>query len=164
MGLKDNMNSLRYVGESTVEKMLKALRLSTEKDRSENQKMLEEYRTALEEYQAHLDLISSTEEDQMAAIQVALDLTYIKEELDRIAGSQKEIGQNISKIDNTIIEPIKQNYTANRNATIEKLDEVISTVENNNRGLKTVLWVSLFFNILCAGGLTFVILWILQLR
>lgn len=156
MGLRDNVNSLRHAGGTTAERLLKAFRIDAEKERREYRELLEEYRT-------HLDAVSATEEDQMAAVQVALDLTYIKEELDGIVGRQKEINQNISKIDNTIIEPIKKNYTANRTATVEKLDEVIQVINQSNKGLKTALGISLFFNVLCAGSLLFIVLWILQI-
>lgn len=151
------------------------------KNNSEYQQLLEEYRTSLKEYQDHLGeyrtsleqyqerlgTVCATQEGQMAEDQIkeeqlSQELTYIKEGLNGIAGRQKEIGDKILKIDTTIIEPIKKNYTANRTATVEKLDEVMEAVKNSNKGLKIALWISLFFNAACAAGLVFIILWILQ--
>lgn len=163
MSIRDNVTSLRYAGEVTMEKLLKAFKVNTEKERKEYQELLEEYRSSLAACQERLDTLNVTEEDHMAAVQVALDLTYIKEELDGIVGRQKEIDNKFSRIDSTIIEPIKKNYTANRTATVEKLDEVMAAVKESNKGLRTALHISLFFNIVCAGALAFIVLWILQI-
>jgi hypothetical protein len=130
---------------------------------------LEGYRNSLEQYEKKLEGFRATEEDQMAAVQVALDLTYIKEELNGIVDRQKQITDKVEKIDkidrldSLIIEPIKKNYTANRTATIEKLDEIQENVRRSNQGLRAILWISLFINAISLGGLAFIILWILQI-
>lgn len=163
MNIRDSVTGLRSAGEATVEKLLKAFKVNSEEERKEYQELLGEYRSCLAAYEEKLEAQSATEEDQMAAVQVALDLTYIKEELDGIVSREKEITDKIAKIDSTIIEPIKKNYTANRTATVEKLDEVMEAVKESNKSLRTALSISLFFNVLCVGGLAFVVLWILQI-
>ncbi len=142
--------------------------------------LLDAYEKGIKTYQNKLEGFQVTEEDKMAAVQVALDLTYLKEELDvmrpaqeqmardltelrsmleALRPQQEDIADKIGKIDNTIIEPIKKNYTANKNATLEKLDEVMETGKKGNKGVKIALGFSLFFNILSTGGLIFVILY-----
>lgn len=164
MSLIDNVNSLRQETQTAVEQLLKAVKTSgSEANNEEYKKLLEESKSCLLECRALLEQLSTKEEDQMAAVQVALDLTYIKEELDDIVQSQKISSDKMSKIDTTIIEPIKKNYTANRTATVEKLDEVLEEIKKGNQGLKYALGFSLLLNIASVGGLVFIILWILQI-
>lgn len=164
MGLMDNMNSLRQETQTAVGQLLKTVRTAgSEANNEEYRKLLEECKGCLLECRERLEQMSAKEEDQMAAVQVALDLTYIKEELDGIVQSQKISSDKISKIDTTIIEPIKKNYTANRAATVEKLDEVLEAVKQRNQSLKYMLGFSLLLNVASVGSLVFIILWILQI-
>lgn len=151
-------------------------------------KLLEGYRESLKMYQNKLERLNKTlvpeniENDHMAAVQVALDLTYIKEELDEIElgqerldkeihilkdlfegmeAGQQEVAVQIGQIDKTIIEPIKKNYTANRFSMISKMDEVIGITKSENKVLKIALVFSLILNLASVGGLAFIILYIL---
>lgn len=179
--------------------------------------VLDQYKDTLTKFLAKIEKLEAekieiSKEDQMAAVQVALDLTYLKEELDVMKPSQdlivkemqsvremlendvqlimetqgndrqfieetlradklsiKEILERITKIDEDqrflqekisglstdIIEPIKSNYTANRNAVNDKLDEVMEVVQKGNGKVKTALIVSLILNVIMAGGLIF---------
>ncbi|MCR5792901.1 MAG: hypothetical protein K6G65_07010 [Lachnospiraceae bacterium] len=126
--------------------------MSFENELEESKELLSGYKDCLEACQRKIEDLSATEEDQMAAVQVALDLTYIKEAVDEMAVLQKEITEEIGKLDTTIIEPIKKNYTANRNATVKKLDEILLYVKAKNRGMKVALIISIVVNLLCAGG------------
>ncbi|MFW5631744.1 MAG: hypothetical protein ACOCMZ_01160 [Acetivibrio ethanolgignens] len=164
MSLMDNVNSLRQETQTAVGQLLKTVKTAgSETNNEEYRRLLEECKSCLLECRERLEQLSAKGEDQMAAIQVALDLTYIKEELDGIVQVQKISSDKISKIDTTIIEPIKKDYTANRVATVEKLDEVLETVNKKNQGLRYVLGFSLLLNMASLGGLIFIILWILQI-
>lgn len=144
--------------------------------------LLDDYKRTLEKYQKKVDALNITEEDQMAAVQVALDLTYLKEELEgmkpcqdqlskevaslremleEIAPTQKQITEKIEGIDTTIIEPVKKNYTANRTAINEKLDQVMEVVGKKGNGMRIALILSLILNVLTTGGLVFVILYMM---
>lgn len=151
-------------------------------------KLLEGYRESLKLYQDKLEKLDkamadrSIEEDHLAVAQAALELTLIKEELDQLGikqqymadevqqlkilikgmeAGQQQVSAQIGQIDNTIIEPIKKNYTANRFSILAKMDEVIATIKTGNRGIKIVLMISMILNLFSACGLTFIILYIL---
>lgn len=148
-------------------------------------KLLEGYRESLKLYQEKLEKAitdRSMEEDHLAAAQAALELTIIKEELDQLGSKQEkmadefgqlktliqsmeagqqEVSAQIGQIDNTIIEPIKKNYTANRFSMLAKMDEVIAITKSENKALKIALLISMVLNLFSAGGLIFIILYIL---
>ncbi len=130
---------------------------------------LKEYQKRLEEYDAEKSdiLIAATEdnEDQAEVIEIqfqkvmnqqtelAEQQTALMNQQAKILEQQEKITDKIQKIDNTIIEPIKKNFTANREATVEKLNEVQTAVEKSNKSLRTMLGVSMFLNVIGVVGM-----------
>lgn len=149
----------------------------------ENEKMLSGYKNQLAEtesmihnYECKLRSFSSTEEDQMAAVQVALDLTYIKEELDvmkkhtdqlfsqktnEIIEKQEDIIKRFMDVNASITEPLKRQMHSQEASLMDFLKERESQNASSSRGIKIMLGISLFMNFLMAGGLTFIILYVL---
>lgn len=149
----------------------------------ENEKMLSGYKNQLVEtesmihnYECKLRSFSSTEEDQMAAVQVALDLTYIKEELDvmkkhtdqllsqktnEIIEKQEDIIKRFMDVNASITEPLKRQMHSQEASLMDFLKERESQNASSSRGIKIMLGISLFMNFLMAGGLTFIILYVL---
>jgi len=142
--------------------------------------LLDEYKKTLDKYQKKLDAHSVSEEDKMAAVQVALDLTYLKEELDElrpnqdqisneiaslqelmqeVTQTQKQIVEKLGGIDNLIIEPVNKNYTANRMEIIEKFEQVLEVTKKKSR----LMVISLIVNVICSGALIGVILFLLNI-
>lgn len=156
---------------SRVRKGTKAIsREAYEKKLEEYKSVLDSYRENLNAYEMKLKTFDSSEEDHMAAVQVALDLTYIKEELDEIKTNQdlgtkkrEEIFQRVMRLDNTIIDPIKKSSLENKNEIINHVDQLIEVVRKNHKGLKLALGFSLIMNVLSMGGLIFAILYILEI-
>ncbi len=158
-----------------------------EKDIQDYKQTLGEYCDTLKEYQKRLEqydaeksdiLIAATEDNENQAEIIELQFQKLLNQQEELASQQTELADKqtelvaqqtkileqqdkitdkIRKIDNTIIEPIKKNFTANREATVEKLNEVQTTVENNNKTLKTLLFVSMFMNVLCVVGICLLI-------
>lgn len=168
---------------AAVDKLLKAPKTEKvvyEKDIQDYKQTLGEYCDTLKEYQKRLEqydaeksdiLIAATEDNENQAEIIELQFQKLLNQQEELASQQTElvaqqtkileqqdkITDKIRKIDNTIIEPIKKNFTANREATVEKLNEVQTTVENNNKTLKTLLFVSMFMNVLCVVGICLLI-------
>ncbi len=135
----------------------------------EYKQVLDAYKENLASYEMKLRTFEATEEDHMAAVQVALDLTYIKEELDEIkvnqdesATKREELLQKVIRLDNAIVEPIKRNSFENKNEILNRLDTVLHKMHANHKALKIALGFSLFFNLLSIGGLIFVILYLVD--
>ncbi|MDK2807287.1 MAG: hypothetical protein PWP24_16 [Clostridiales bacterium] len=140
--------------------------------------ILSEYKKILEEYQKKMDSFHVSEEDKMAAVQVALDLTYLKEELDEIkpyqdqfineidslhqlvkemALTQKRMEEKLAEFDKTILEPVVTNYSSNRIEIIDKFEQVMDFTKKKSKWMV----VSFVFSLINLSGIVFVILYLI---
>jgi hypothetical protein len=140
-------------------------RLAYDKKMNEIKQMLDSYQESLHAYQLKLKSFEATEADHMAAVQVALDLTYVKEELEEMKSSQDDYGkkqdeliQTVGKLNHEIMESTNKNSSEYKYDIMNKLDYMLDTLQNGNKKLKTALGFSLFFNLLGAVGIIFVII------
>ena len=146
--------------------------------------LLDGYKKVLEKYKKQVEILSISEEDKMAAVQVALDLTYLKEELDQIKLNQEELSNEIillndrmqeitqiqkqsmekyENVDSLIIEPLKKNMTYNQTSILEQFDEITEVTKKKSGGLKGLMIFSLILNVICIGGVSVIILYILDI-
>ena len=117
--------------------------------------LLEGYRRALEKYEKKAEALNVSKEDQMAAIQVALDLTYLKEELDVMKPCQEQMAKNMEALN----EMLKELAPAQELLT-EKVEE-IHAVRKKGRGMRLALILSLLLNVITGGGLLVTVLYIM---
>jgi len=147
--------------------------------------LLDEYKKTLEKCQKKLDARSVYEEDKMADVQVALDLTYLKEELDELRPNQDQLSREMVSLqemmqeviqtqkqivdkldildklderDKLIIESVRKDYTANRLEIIEKFEQVLEVTKKKSR----FMVISSIVNVICSGALIGVILFLLN--
>ncbi|MFA9463515.1 MAG: hypothetical protein ACERKN_04420 [Velocimicrobium sp.] len=142
--------------------------------------LLDEYKKTLDKYQKKIETFGVSEEDKMAAVQVALDLTYLKEELDEIKPKQdqlavemdslhqmmkeisllqKQIEEKFAQIDKVIIEPIMENYSSNRIEIIDKFDQVMEYTKKKSK----MMLFSLILNVVSIGGVVFIMLYLMDI-
>lgn len=140
------------------------------------QSRLEENEALLMEYKQKLNEIEATEEDQMAAVQVALDLTYIKEELDEVKQHQEEVltlqanelEEKLHKIlgefaqlKAAIAEPLEKQLHKDRDILEDIIRETEKNIVSSGSGWKKILGISMVFHIISLGGIVFGILYML---
>ncbi len=110
---------------------------------------LESFKNCVIEYTDRLENYDKkTYSNQMSSIQAALDITYIKEQGDKVvelmeglqAGSINQIALGVDHL------------TTN----VEKLDEKV-------KRYSSIIWCLLVFNVVGLGGLIFVILYIMKI-
>lgn len=73
----------------------------------------------LEEYHSKLKALNVSEEDKMAAVQVALDLTYIKEELDEVC---QNLNQDTIHQIQVRLDELSENHDQELLSLLQKLD------------------------------------------
>jgi len=151
---------------------------------------LETYKNCITEYSSRLDNYEKRSfNNQLSIIQTALDITYMKEqgdkvldlleefklgplsqmnyEMDKLTESIVDTKQKLDNIDENIINNVcellaeGQKQTQIHNMTIQ--EELISNVErldNKVRVSNSLIWFLVVFNILTLSGLAFVIWYI----
>lgn len=146
--------------------------------------LLDGYKKVLEKYQKKVDLQMLREEDKVAAAQTAIDFTNFKNEMNQIkenqeqlikelsgfeehlqeiASTQREIEEKYKNIDSLIIEPIKKNYTANKMAVNEQLEEVMDLTKKKSRGVKLLMGILLVCHLISIAGITSIVLYLLDI-
>lgn len=129
-------------------------------------------RELLEEYYSKLKALNVNEEDKMAAVQMALDLTYIKEELDEVCRGMDEnsFGQTkqqleqlderqqdlllrIVNLDHTVGNPIRKELQESREEMAAKQERFAVKVNKSIGSLKIMLLFSLLLNVACLVGI-----------
>lgn len=138
--------------------------------------LLEDYRRVLEKYQKKVDAVSISEEDKMAAVQVALDLTYLKEGLDEIKPNQDQISKEIASLrqameevaqkqalesvenmEEIIQNSVKQAYEEQQKETLEVCEQLVEGMERKSR------WIFAFLicNLICSAALIGIFLYMI---
>lgn len=160
---------------------------------SEYREALEIYRKCILEYSQKLEGYDRRSIDnQLSIVQTALDLTYIKEQEDKIFESLEEMKQGtfaktLSQMESLLSAILDTNYkldaldtnVVNRLSelllelqkqtmlqTKQMETEVAANLEKLTKSVKKghgLLWFLVVFNILGLGGLAFVILYVLEI-
>lgn len=142
------------------------------------EKALSSYRQQLADYESQLKKYEQTDEDQMAAVQAALDLTYIKEELggmrkyqeDTLSGQAKDLAlkqddifRKVVRLDQELGERL-ENLFKEQECRLEEMEVRQEQLERkSHKGLKQALGVLIFFTAAGLGGIAFIIMYLLQI-
>lgn len=138
--------------------------------------LLEDYRRVLDKYQKKVDAVNISEEDKMAAVQVALDLTYLKEGLDELKPNQDQLSkeitslreaiqevaqtqslENAGKMEEVIQNSVKQVCEAKQRETFEICEQLMDGMKRKSR------WIFAFLigNLICSAALIGILLYLL---
>lgn len=154
---------------------------------------LESYKNCILEYSDRLDSYEKrTFNNQLSVIQTALDITYMKEQGDKVldlldnlkADTLNQVSFTIDKL-NTVLEDTKDKVEVMDENIITNISELISVLqkETQNENLRlqdevlyrvegmedkirrsnSLIWFLFVFNIISLGALAFVILYIMNI-
>lgn len=140
----------------------------------ECQRQISENGKIVQEFKQHQKTAETMEKDQMAAVQVALDLTYIKEELDEVKQHQDDLLSGkpfkiAEKLDE-ITAKLNSVNTSSGTDTLRRqlqsmeanLDQAIKRTESTqgkkNKSFWLLLIFSLLLNLMATGGIVYMIL------
>lgn len=159
--------------------------LDTNKELVErNTEQLEYYRQQLRQcemilvqYEKKLEHYDVSEEDKMAAVQMALDLTYIKEELDSVKNSQEEVtdyfnrtleraicllyeeGKKQNEIILDKVQQLKSDIPQLVKQNTEEITEEV--VKRQTKGIRFGLVVSMILHVIAIAGIAVILYMVL---
>jgi len=182
VGVKDNSEKKKEIEVRSITKYERKL--------ADYRDTLETYKNCITEYSSRLDNYEKRSfNNQLSIIQTALDITYMKEQGDKVLdlleefklGPLSQMNYEMDKLTEAIVdtkykvENIDENIINNVRELLEKLqqetnlhnitlqDELVSNVEELNNKVRissSLLWFLVVFNILSLSGLGFVIWYI----
>ncbi|MGB4660552.1 MAG: hypothetical protein WBI07_15355 [Mobilitalea sp.] len=166
---------LPMIRESVEKKRDSAADVVTHYDRklAEYSKILEYYRECLLEYSCKLnDLDKKNMGNQLAAVQGALDITYLREQGEKtfeiIEEMKAELNQKVSVLDTNVVNRLseltielqKQNAIVNKQLQME-LAGSLEILKKSSKNSNTLLGFLFVFNIFGLSGLAFLVLYVL---
>lgn len=192
MNLPFKMNGVRESGVKKDEDKERSI-TRYERKLADYRDTLETYKNYINEYSNRLDNYDKKSfNNQLSVIQTALDITYMKEQGEKISdlleelksGTLNQMNFTVDRLADVIadtqdkLEGVDENITNHFNGLLSKLqaetrlqnkiiqDEFAVTVNRLNHKIKksnTLIWFLFIFHIISIAGLVFVILYILDI-